>query len=63
MALAAGILWGGAMALHPELRACLRPGRVLIVALQVERSGVQPTGCGPHVKVLPSAQGRDPSYY
>ena len=57
VALAAGILWGGAMALHPKLRACLRRGRVLTMALQVERVGVQPAGCGPHVKVLPSAQG------
>ena len=37
VALAAGILWGGAVALHPELRACLRRGPLLIVALQVEK--------------------------
>ena len=37
VALAAGILWGGAMALHPELRACLQHGPLLIVALQVEK--------------------------
>ena len=37
VALAAGILWGGAVALHPELWALLRLGPLLIVALQVER--------------------------
>ena len=56
VARAAGIPRGGAVALHPKLWACLRRGRVLIVALQVENSGVQPAG--PNVKVMPSAQGR-----
>ena len=37
VALAAGILWGGAVALHPELWALLRLGPLLIVALQVEK--------------------------
>ena len=62
VALAAGILWGGAVALHPELRACLRRGRLLTMALQVERSGAQPAGCGPHVKVLPLGQWPSSSY-
>ena len=44
VALAAGILWGGAVALHPKLRAILWRGRLLIVALQVEKLGVQPMG-------------------
>ena len=44
VALAAGILWGGAVALHPKLRACLRHGRLLTMALQVEKLGVQPAG-------------------
>ena len=47
VALAAGILWGGAVALHPKLRACLRRGRVLIVALQVEIQGSSPQAVDP----------------
>ena len=58
VAQAAGIPRGGAVALHPKLRACRQRGHLLTMALQVERVGVQPVGCGPHVKVLPSAQGR-----
>ena len=37
VALAAGILWGGAMAQHPVLRACLQRGPLLTLALQVEK--------------------------
>ena len=37
VALTAGILWGRAVALHPELWACLQHGPLLIMALQVEK--------------------------
>ena len=63
VARAAGIPRGGAVALHPKLRACLRPGRVLIVALQVDTQGSSPRAVDPNVQVLPSAQGRVLSYY
>ena len=43
VALAAGILWGGAVALHPELRACLQHGPLLTMALQVLPLGLMPS--------------------
>ena len=51
VALAAGILWGGAVVLHPKLRALLQLGPLLIMALQVEKvSGSRPQAVDPNVQ-------------